>query len=580
MRLLATLAAVAASASLVVACGGGGGGGGGGASSKPQLNPSVVDLRNFQNTFADTSKLELSLVQAPTSLFSWLGSLKTRSFLSHAYAQNLSQCDTNVRPIGIEINENTSSVVPIDITSGGTDKPCFLSSQEVGAYIAAQTLNVFSGNKQCDITLLPKAGGKLFCYSVNIPSSFRSNGSEPVFKFNQAFAGVSSLAALGGQVTRNGNYFFVAFSDSGRTIQDYDGVFRFDLTGDEPVGDIVYFREASNPRNISFDGYQPLENGDLIVSHRENNKPMDDQRRFTYYVDASQAFTGIDNKKITLINDAVQYGFDANSPLFKWAIENLATETITGGGGSQNIIFSASSSPTDKNFYILLQTNRYRDFAGEFFNQILLKGSIENGILTFEDYGPSSISFFGTATTSEDLTKIYWVKDWNQGSLSVVTRPLEPLFNDNDRNFIPETEVQLSISIPNNHNPTLVYPTENYVFISTIPPDFHDRDNLMNLELFVAPKSLNSTSWASSQAVFTRVDLAGFTGDDYQLLSGIPSLVSDLLNFRVKRISDGTIYSLNISPNGVESLDLGNKGAVPENHAVVRGSSTSPQELD
>jgi len=565
------LLTAAFSSLLIVGCGGSGGGGSSTspASSTPQLRSTAPDLSNSRTTFANVDRVEVA--SGTFSLFAWLERIFSTPLVRSALAQSSEECSEDVKPIAVDLSSTRLAASIVDIASTPSrSNPCYLSSQEAGGFIAAQARNLFKGDQRCDLLLIPKAGGPTHCFTVNLPEQYSLVGSEPVFKLNQSFAGISSLAALGGQITKNGRYFFVAFSDRGLNSSGYDGVYRVDLSGQSPQGGIVYLKDSVNPRNLAFDGYQPLENGDLIVGHRENLPPVLQQRRFVYYVDANAGFQTLESQRIILINSAIQFGFDSNSPMFKWAIENLSQEPIT-DGGSQNIIFSASSDPTVKTFYILMGPNRYRSFQGAYFNQVLLKGSIVNNTLTFEDYGPSSISFFGTVSLSDDLQSVYWVKDWNPGQLSIITRRLEKSFDDTDRNYIPESELALSVSIPANHRPTLLYPTENYIFISTIPPDFYDRNNLMTLELYVAPKPAPGLSWATLRDQFQKIDFGVFASEGYQVQAVVPSLVSDNLNFRLRRLSDNKDFSLDISPSGVDTLDLGSRGAVPNAHAVVRG---------
>ncbi|MFM8547075.1 MAG: hypothetical protein ACKODB_05605 [Betaproteobacteria bacterium] len=51
----------------------------------------------------------------------------------------------------------------------------------------------------------------------------------------------------------------------------------------------------------------------------------------------------------------------------------------------------------------------------------------------------------------------------------------------------------------------------------------------------------------------------------------VPSLVANKIRIRLKRVSDGTRFSLDMSADGVDAVDLGNRGAVPLRHAVVSG---------
>jgi hypothetical protein len=562
-------------AALLVACGGGDGSSSGSGSSSTSTNPQLsavgVDLTSFKNTFADTTKVSGTVLSNLSFRERFMVGLKNIGLIPSAFAQNLQSCDDNVKPVGIIKNESTASYRVIQVTSKADDKPCFTSSQEVGNYIAAQAKNLYQGDKKCDIVLMPKKGGKLHCFESGIPTSLKES-SGPLYKFNQAFAGISSLKALGGKITQNGKYFFVAFSNDYNSSNGYYGVYRIDLSGEEPVGQLAYLKLATNPNYLSFDGFQQLENGDLIISLRDGSPPVGQQRYFTYYVGVSPTFSGIDNQQILLINSALEFGYDdINSPVFKWAKDNLA---IGGGpitsGDSQNIIFSASQDPSDKSFFIVIAVNRYKNFEGEYFNKLLLKGTTDGNNLSFEDYGPISVSFFGTAGISADLSKIYFVTGDPGTVTSLLTRPATKLLS-NDRYYLPDVNVATNISMPTGYAPTVLYETQNKIFFSIVTSDFYDSNGLMNFKLYAIDKLSGGVDWTNRPGDFVEVPLTGFTGDGFRVTSIIPSLVLDKMLFRITRLSDNKEFSLDVSSSGFEFVELGNNTSIKSTFAVVPG---------
>ena len=570
MTLLKHFLAVS-SISVLVACGGGGGGSAG--ATPPQLAATVMDLSSYKNTFADTTLVNGQVLTAGFSLQSLLARLKIRDLFPLAHAQSLTSCNDNVKPVAIDTSSATQQYKKLPLTAKEDDKPCFTSSQEVGPYMAAQAKNLYQGSKKCDIVLMPKAGGKLHCLEVGIPASVSANAGAPEFKFSQAFAGLASLKSLGGKITDNGKYFFVAFSDDGTRTKGYDGVYRIDLSAAVPVGQLAYVSEGVNPRTLSFDGYQQLENGDMIVSRMDLVAPMGSRRYFTYYVGVNDVFPGVAAQQVVLINNAVEYRYDGvNSPIFTWAKNNLAVggEAIT-DGGSQNIAFSGSQDPAVKVFYYVISVNRYQNFAGEYFNSLLIKGTVRGDTIAYEDYGPTSISFFGTAGVKSDLSKIHWVKDWTPGQMTVVTRNLAKQVDAFNRNYMPDAESPLNVSMPSDYRPTLLYTTQNKIFVSTIQPDFYDSQGLMNLKIYVADKVVNGVEWTSRPDGFSEINLTGYTGNNFRLESVIPSLVSDKLTLRLTRVADGNKFSLDASSAGIDVIDLGARGAVSGKHAVVSG---------
>lgn len=567
---------LAITAAVLVGCGGGGGSSSSSStttSSNPQLSVTGPDLTSFKNTFADTTKVNGTLVSNISIYERLQRGLKNFGLIPRAFAQNLQNCDDNVKPVGITKNGSSDSYRVIQVSSKPDDKPCFVSSQEVGDYIAAQAKNLYRGDKKCDIVLMPKRGGKLHCFESGIPASIQASSGQPLYRFNQAFAGISSLKALGGKITQNGKYFFVAFNDDSTTSNGYNGVYRIDLSGSEPTGQLAYIRLKDNPNTLSFDGFQQLENGDLIISHRDGSVPLGQQRYYTYYVGVNSSFPGIDNQQIVLINSALEFGYDdVNSPVFRWAKNNLAVggEPIT-SGDSQNIIFSASQNPSDKSFYIVIAVNRYQTFAGEYWNKLLLKGTVTSSALSFEDYGPISISFFGTAGINSDLSKLYFVTG-NAGSVArLISRDAAKLVSS-DRGYLPDINVATNIALPAGYAPTVLYETQNKVFVSVVRSNFYDSDGLMNLRLFAIDKVSGGVDWKSRPNDFIEVPLTGFTGNEFRVTSIVPSLVLDKILFRLTRLSDNKEFSLDVSSSGFEFVELGNNGSIKSTYAVVPGS--------
>ena len=575
-RILA-LATTIFSVAVLISCGGGGGGSSttsGSAASTVQLSSNVADLSSYKNTFADTTKVEGTLVSNASFLNKLMAGVSHLNPFSNAYADSLQACNDNTKPVAISKGSSVDSYKVVQLTGNSDDKPCFTSSQEVGAFIAVQAKNLYQGDKQCDIALIPKAGGKIYCLQLGIPADILAKAGKPNLRFNQAFAGIASLKSLGGKITQNGKYFFIAFNDDYSKTSGYDGVYRIDLSGTEPVGLLAYLKESANPRTLGFDGYQQLENGDMIVTHVDIAGQVGSRRLYTYYVGVASTYPGISSQQVVLINSAISYGYDeVNSPLFKWAKANLSIggENIT-DGGSQNIIFSGSQSAATKSFYIVASVNRYQTFAGQYYGSLLIKGVVSGSTVSFEDYGPTSISFFGTAGISDDLSTIYWIKDWpgssDRGNL--ITRRTQKLIGST-ANYSPDIEVVTNLAPVAGYAPTLVYETKNNVFVSIVKSDFYDTAGLMNLRLFAIDKVSGGVSWINRANNFVEIPLTGFTGTGYRMTSVIPSLVADKLSFRVTQLSNNGEYNLDVTSSGFSALSLGTKGAIASTHAVVSG---------
>lgn len=345
---------------LILAACGGSGSGGGATSSNAQLATSVADLSTYKTTFADTTKLDGTLETASLSFEQILYKFKSFSVLPEAYANALTTCNSNVNLVAIDDSTSTIKYKKYSATTNTADKPCFISSQEAGDYIVAQAKNLYKGTKKCDILVTPINGGVLHCLEAGISSEVTSTAGDPIFRFSEnLFGGTGSSKGLGGRMTVNGKYFFIAFnndtSDAAKTTM-YDGVYRIDLSGSTPAGQTVYL---SNPTKLdcppckkwSFDGFNPLENGDLIVEHYDLTSSVN--RKAHYYIPVSSAVTKYSDQNKVLINEGDAPSgmvFEAdfvNSPIFKWS---KTVSTSATAGDTMAPYFSYSQDPSDKSF--------------------------------------------------------------------------------------------------------------------------------------------------------------------------------------------------------------------------------------
>jgi hypothetical protein len=136
---------------------------------------------------------------------------------------------------------------------------------------------------------------------------------------------------------------------------------------------------------------------------------------------------------------------------------------------------------------------------------------------------------------------------------------------------MPEVETNISVNLPSDYSPTLLYTTKNKIFISAVKSDFYNNDGLMNLRLYIADKVSNGTYWTDRTNAFSEIALTGYSGNNFRVQSIIPSLVTDKLNFRLNRVSDNSKISLVVNAAGIDGIDLGSRGAVSNKHAVVKG---------
>jgi hypothetical protein len=561
---------------LILAACGGSGSGGGATSSNAQLATSVADLSTYKTTFADTTKLDGTLETASLSFEQILYKFKSFSVLPEAYANALTTCNSNVNLVAIDDSTSTTKYKKYSATTNTADKPCFISSQEAGDYIVAQAKNLYKGTKKCDILVTPINGGALHCLEAGISSEVTSTAGDPIFRFSEnLFGGTGSSKGLGGRMTVNGKYFFIAFnndtSDAAKTTM-YDGVYRIDLSGSTPAGQTVYL---SNPTKLdcppckkwSFDGFNPLENGDLIVEHYDLTSSVN--RKAHYYIPVSSAVTKYSDQNKVLINEGDAPSgmvFEAdfvNSPIFKWS-KTISTSATA--GDTMAPYFSFSQDPTDKSFITSISVDKYR--ATNAARRIMVKGTVSNNAIIFEDLGNTQpvggqTSFDNPSHSwiSDDLTKIYTLKT---GS-SPIEINVEPVGLNQGISLIVT-----NITPTAGYTEHVIQITKNSFFITSFKNTFWNTNGEMFYEASSISKTDSGIDWSERPTQFQAVNMGVFTGADYLAESLIPSLSGDRLYFKFKKVSTGDIISADMTPTRFKNvINLGSKGGIASNQVIV-----------
>jgi hypothetical protein len=553
---------------MLSACGGGGSSSSTG--SLPQLAASVADFSSYKATFADTTKIDGPLETASLSIEQILNNFKRSSFFSSAFANSLNSCNSAVSLVSIDDSENSIKYKKHSLTINSTDKPCIISSQEAGDYIAAQAKNLYQGTKKCDILFTPIRGGKPYCLEAGIDQAITARAGNPIFRLGENLLGIAGSAkGLGGRMTTNGKYFFIAFnndlSDSTKTDL-YDGVYRVDLTGSVPKGQVVYL---NNPIKLdcppckkwSFGGFNPLENGDLIIDHYDGTSSLN--RKSHYYVPVYSAVSNFDQQVRILINEGdspTQVAFEAdfiNSPIFKWAktISPAATS-----GDTMAPYFSNSQNPSDKSFITSIAVNKYK--ATNASKRIMVKATITNNQVAFEDLGGSSVSFDnpGHSWISDDLSNVY----------TLVTSS-SPIQIDVDAIQLNQSKITIATNITpkSGYTEREILITENYLFISSYTNNFWNSGGEMLYETHSIRKTQNGTDWSTRPTQFQAVNMGIFTGSNYVVQSIIPSLSGNRVYFKFKNLSTNDLISADMTPNKFSNIvNLGSRGAVASNQGI------------
>lgn len=252
---------------MLIGCGGGGGGGGVSNTSSspgPQLIGIVSDWSSSSSAFADASQINVQTASEASLLTRISAGLGRVSLWPKAFAQTLPQCNRNIVPVVIENSGNEARFRSLRLTQTQDSDPCFVSSREVGDYVAAQARNLFQGGNRCDLVLIPKSGGSPHCFTFNLPEELASRLSYQQLEIllNENEGGYQLSNLLNSQLTQNGQFFFVAFR-----LNEVQGIYRVSLDVNQVRGTVAFIRPPSKETNFLYDGggYKAMENGDLIV---------------------------------------------------------------------------------------------------------------------------------------------------------------------------------------------------------------------------------------------------------------------------------------------------------------------------
>lgn len=397
-----------------------------------------------------------------------------------------------------------------------------------------------------------------------------ATAGDPVFRFSEnLFGGTGSTKGLGGRMTINGKYFFIAFnndiSDTTKTTM-YDGVYRIDLSGSTPTGQVVYL---NNPNKLdcppckkwAFDGFNPLENGDLIVEH--NDLTSSTKRKSHYYVPVTSAVTKFAEQTRVLINEGdapTSMAFEAdfvNSPIFKWAKTISSSATA---GDTMAPYFSYSQDPAVKSFVTSIAVNKYK--ATNASKRVMVKATITNNEISFEDLG-GSVGFDnpGHSWISDDLTKIY--------TLITASSPVQINIDPVGLNQSNST-ITTNITPITGNTEHVIQITENSLFVTSFTNNFWNSNGEMIYEAHSISKADSGTDWSARPTQFQAVNMGVFTGSNYLAQSLIPSLSGNRLYFKFKKVSTSEIISADMTPTGFTNvINLGSKGAIASNQVIV-----------
>lgn len=565
-------------AALVVACGGGGGGGGGASRGTAQLATAVADWSSASSTFVDASRVSVQVAGDWPQWSRMLAQWRRFSLWPLAHAQSLPQCNDSITPVVVSNTDGVPEFAELTLTEDPTAETCFVASREVGDYVAAQARNLYQGDTRCDLVLIPKSGGTLFCFAINLPPELASAGPTAALDIllNEAegSGGYQLPNLYFAQLTQNGRYFFVAFR-----MNEVQGVYRLDLGGAEPKGTVAFLRPLDRTNNMLYDGggYRALENGDLMVGL---GRSVPGDRDEFFYVVVPDQFPGMAGQRLALVwgkasglldtTRPISLSVWAGTPLFDWAKQRWPNITEA---STMSPILSYSADPAVKRFFTTLTVNDYQNLGVE--ATVLVRGTVSKNGIVFEDFGPTTFGFYGASWQSADLQKIY-AYETNSNPVRFTVRRL----TDESANVqvagstvvYPEHSTNTGFT-SNIFREFTVYQTRHYLYFGGIPEGWFDEGSTLPTSLYQLDKRLGNGDDSAMLSGMQAIASGSLALTNQNLKRVYPSLTTDKLFLRVQDAISGLNVSAEVTPQGIQNvIDLGPTDAVPARFAVVAGS--------
>jgi hypothetical protein len=272
LRFFSILIAVCALA-FISACGGGGGGGGSGSGSgsgsgggvDPNISSpssgtelvSAIDISNIESIGLVSQSASIALMDKVKDFFYGVFSIKTAYAVQNNCASNLKKL------VGIDSSRNKKEFnLTSSLTSSGL---CELA--DVGNYLVTTNYGIYKNKKLCNLVLIRKTDGKLFCYQEDIPANYSLSVS------NNFYGNL--------QITPNQDYAYllvssgVASSDAQRAGAYTQSIklFRFDLSTSTPLVDVIADYDSTNYTAIL--GFKALNNGSIVIGRMEPSTSSD-----------------------------------------------------------------------------------------------------------------------------------------------------------------------------------------------------------------------------------------------------------------------------------------------------------------
>ncbi len=460
----------------IVSCGGGSGGGtanGGSTSLTTSIQNVSSSTMTVGNSNSANGSIQIVLLNSFRNLLKSFGN----SLIKSAFAQSVSSCQNanNSQLIG---SQDSKSWTVMGLTTSTSSPSCVTGFQDAGNYLVLAVNGVTNGsNNICDLVVITKSNGNTTC--INLPLPNRNLTGNPSFVLSAA----GYLTGATGQLSANGNYFLTGFYTN-NSSSAYIGYELLDFTGPSPSGKLVYAEYGTqvsncdgtpsvNGHNIFWSSFWLQENANFVFNQFNVTQcsvtPATGISKF-YYVDSNNTTDPLNPVKYLFNVNAVTstdgYGIDTTSPLATWLNTNIPSGSNWHFGSE--ILPGGSTSTLDLSFYIVTGggvnnncttgtgTSVYGVGTG-INGQELLKVVINNGNVTFQDYGATNIGTgFGAnpltdnaylTSDGQNLVSVHWTDDNGSMKVMQITRALNATACDSYSKISPPSSVNTPVSL-------------------------------------------------------------------------------------------------------------------------------------
>jgi hypothetical protein len=257
---------------LLYGCGGGGGGTAAAPateSSSSQLAASVKLTGYAGLSLAQTKVSNGTQTAALHKLIDWV----TDAVFPKAYAQAAVQCNYDLLKLAGVASDGT--LEKLAVTTGADDCTTgFIDMYDGAKYILLTASGIYKDGLTCNLVLINKADGNLYCVGERSRSIYKISGADSWKAYEKL------------QVSDDGNYMFLetdstVFDQNGQVTGIRTKLLRFDLTDDAkgPISSTLVegfqqswlnttFGYNTDSEGFSIKGYQGLNNGDVAILYQ------------------------------------------------------------------------------------------------------------------------------------------------------------------------------------------------------------------------------------------------------------------------------------------------------------------------